>query len=291
MVQFLEVVNALPPALPPAELQQRILTELRKALEPFRVYTRLWIANNAWKTLSGLGEHPALRPGSPHHLPMIACPAFALRQPFRYSQKAGEPCSGRNNLITPITSAFQLLMRGTCFGVLFLGTFAPQGWDAEEIHLFEMLAQAVALTLQRRALLERLEEKITELNFSFEVGVAALATFVGSTQSIDETTVHILDSVLAILKVDRASLMLWNPQTQISYKPNGSAAGDFWNPKKCHCMLKTGERHGRAGRFKIGESPIGRNMRWGIRITNQARQPFTLSPLRPGLLLRIVTSQ
>src|SRR5438552_5381194 len=92
MVKFLEVMNALPPALDDEKLQSRLLAETRKALEPFGVHPRLWIADLSWKTLLGLGEHPALRPGSPHHLPVTACPAFALRQPFLYSQKEPDPC-------------------------------------------------------------------------------------------------------------------------------------------------------------------------------------------------------
>ena len=213
MVKFLEVINALPPGIPDDELQHRIAAELRKALEPFHVYPRLWIANASWRTLQGLGEHPALRPGSPHHLPMTACPAFALRQPFRYSQSEGEPCSSEQfyyakHLCLPVMN------ENNCFGVLFLGTYGTHAWDAEEMHLFEMLAQSIGLTLQRRILFEKLEEKIGDLKFSFEVGAASLATFGGSTQSIEETTVHILDSVLSILKVDRASLMLWDPPSQ-----------------------------------------------------------------------------
>jgi len=225
MVKFLEAINALPPALPDAELQTHILSELRQALEPFRVHVRLWIANQAWKTLRGLGEHPALRPGSPHHLPMTACPAYALRKPFRYNQKEGEPCASEQfhfpqHLCLPITN------ESNCFGVLFLGTDAHEDWDTEEIHLFEMLAQSVGLALQRRGLIEKLEEKIGDLNFSFEVGTAALATFGGSTQSIEETTVRILDSVLAILKVDRTSLMLWDPETKV-LQTQWVRGGDF----------------------------------------------------------------
>ncbi len=248
MVQFLEVINALPPALSQDELQSRILVEVRKVLEPFHVFARLWIANPSWKTLRGLGEHPALRPGSPHHLPMTACPAFALRQPFRYSQVDGEPCSSEQfnyakHLCLPVIN------ESSCFGVLFLGTFAAHPWDTEETHLFEMLAQSIALTLQRRTLFDKLEEKIGDLNFSFEVGAAALATFGGSTQSIEETTVHILDSVISILKVDRASLMLWDPATQ-SLQTQWVRGGDF----KVQSPLHLAKGEGMAGwALQIGE--------------------------------------
>ena len=225
MGKFLEKMNAIPPALPDRELRESVLQELRIALDPFRVSVRLWIANQSWKTLSGLGEHPALRPGSPNHLPMIACPAFARRAPFHYDRTRPEPCSSEQfnftqHVCLPVTN------EQVCFGVLFLGSYARPVWDTEELRLFTMLAQSVGVALQRRGLFEKLEEKITDLNFSFEVGAAALATFGGSTQSIEETTVRILDSVLSILKVDRASLMLWDPQSKM-LQTQWVRGGDF----------------------------------------------------------------
>ncbi len=211
-VMFLNELNAVALELPMAQLQEQIASRLNQILKPFETFARLWVHDEGWRALKGVGEHPALRPGSPAYLPVRACPAFALRKPFSYDQHKGDPCPSEQfnytaHLCLPVTS------EKDAFGVLFLGTYAPKPWDQEDIHFFETLAHSIALTLQRKALFERLQEKITELNFSFEVGVAALATFVGSTQSIDETTVHILDSVLAILKVDRASLMLWNGQS------------------------------------------------------------------------------
>src|SRR5262249_32503210 len=119
-----------------------------------------------------------------------------------------------------------LINESDCFGVLFLGAYGATEWGADEKHLFGMLTQAIALTLQRRVLFEKLEEKIGDLKFSFEVGAASLATFGGSTQSLDETTVHILDSVRSILKVDRASLMLWDPQTK-TLQTQWVRGGDF----------------------------------------------------------------
>src|SRR5207244_1895290 len=100
-------------------------------------------------------------------------PAFALRQPFTYSQTKGDPCLSEQfnyakHLCLPV------VIENHCFGVLFLGTYAGGPWDTEEIHLFEMLAQSIALTLQRRTLFEKLEEKIGDLKFSFEVGAATL---------------------------------------------------------------------------------------------------------------------
>jgi signal transduction histidine kinase len=225
MVTFLEMINAIPPGISDEGLRKRVLEELRSALEPFRVHVRLWIANQAWKTLRGFGEHPALRPGSSHHLPMTACPAFALRRPFRYNRKEGTSCSSERfnyeqHLCLPIMN------ERNCFGVLFLGSYDEKEWEEEDVHLFEMLAQAVGLALQRHGLFEKLEEKISDLNFSFEVGAAALATFGGSTRSIEETTVRILDSVLAIMKVDRASLMLWDPQSKV-LQTQWVRGGDF----------------------------------------------------------------
>ena len=128
-----------------------------------------------------------------------------------------------------------------CFGVLFLGTYAANDWNAEELQLFEMLAQAIALTLQRRTLFEKLEDKIKDLKFSFEVGAASLATFGGSTQSIAETTLHILDSVLSILKVDRASLMLWDPQAKV-LQTQWVRGGDFKIQSPLRLAMRTTKR-------------------------------------------------
>ena len=224
-VAFLEDINTLTPGLSTQELQTQLVNRLSQVLKPLEVSSRLWIVNNAWKTLQGVGEHPALRPGSPHHLPMVACPAFALRRTFRFRQGHTDPCPSEQfnyakHLCLPVANEQE------CFGVLFLGSYAKSSWDPEDLHLFDMLAQAIALTLHRRGLFETLQEKVGELNFSFEVGATALATFVGSTQSIDETTLHILDGVLSILKVDRASLMLWNPMNQ-KLQTQWVRGGDF----------------------------------------------------------------
>lgn len=212
-VTLLNELNAVTLDLPMPKLQEQIAGRLNQILRPFSTYARLWVHDESWRTLKGMGEHPAMRPGSASYLPVRACPAFALRKPFTYDIHHHDPCPSEQfnysaHLCLPVRSEKDI------FGVLFLGTYSKTPWDSEDIRFFETLAHSVALTLQRKALFERLQEKITELNFSFEVGVAALATFVGSTQSIDETTVNILDNVISILKTDRASLMLWNTQAQ-----------------------------------------------------------------------------
>lgn len=225
VVGFLESLNALPPEITEKDLHDRILQGLRQVLLPLGVHSRLWVANPNWQTLRALGEHPAQRPGAPQHLPMSACPAYAFRSPFRYTQKKGDPCSSeqfnyQSHLCLPLVN------ENRSFGVLFLGTYEGTTWKEGDTQLFEMLAQAIALTLQRHTLFKRLEEKIADLRFSFEVGAAALATFSGSTQSMEETTLHILDSVLSILKVDRASLMLWDPQSK-TLQTQWTRGGDF----------------------------------------------------------------
>lgn len=247
-VGFLNELNAVSLDLPLPKLQEQIAGRLNHILKPFETYARLWVHDEGWRTLKGVGEHPAVRPGSPNYLPVRACPAFALRRPFRYDQVQGDPCPSEQfnytaHLCLPVCG------EKDTFGVLFLGTYAKRPWDQEDLHFFETLADSIALTLQRKTLFERLQEKITELNFSFEVGVSALATFVGSTQSIDETTVHILDSVLSILKVDRASLMLWNSQT-LRLQTQWVRGTDF----RIHSPLSLGMGEGMAGwALKMGE--------------------------------------
>jgi signal transduction histidine kinase len=224
-VRFLEAINTLPPAISSLELQGKLIELLKEILKPFQIHPRLWILNTAWKALHGVGEHPALRPGSLAYLPIHGCPAFAMRRAFTYSSSQGDPCpSERFNYAKH--RCVPIVNEQDCFGVLFLGTYLETPWNAEELQLFEMLAQSIALTLQRKILFDKLEEKIMELHFSFEVGAAALATFGGSTQSLEETTVHLLDGVLSILKVDRASLMLWDPENEC-LRTQWVRGGDF----------------------------------------------------------------
>ncbi len=210
VVGFLQNLNSVSPTLSKSEMEKTLVVLLQNALKPLGLHGRLWILNSAWKTLQGLGEHPAMRPGSPHHLPTVACPAFALRRPFHYNQTESDPCPSEQfnyakHICLPVSNENQAL------GIIFIGSYQAAPWDAQESHVFEMLGQAIGLALQRKALFESLQDKITELDSSFEVGATGMATFIGSTQSIDETTVHILDGVLSILKVDCASLMLWDP--------------------------------------------------------------------------------
>jgi signal transduction histidine kinase len=240
MARFLEVINALPPALPDDEHHTIIWKELQSALRPFGVYARLWIANSDWKTLQGWGEHPQMSPGSPQHLPMSACPAFGTRQAFHGSKEAAACPSGHFRYAKQI--CVPILNETQCFGVLFVASDRQRPWFEEESHLFDVLAQSIAWALQRKSLFEKLQEKISELNFSFEVGTAALASFGGSTQSIEETTIHILDSVLSILKVDRASLMVWAP-TVGRLQTQWVRGGDF----KIESALQLGMGEGMAG--------------------------------------------
>jgi len=73
---------------------------------------------------------------------------------------------------------------------------------------------------------------------------------------IDETTVHILDSVLSILKVDRASLMLWNSQGK-HLQTQWVRGTDF----RIHSAMTLAMGEGMAGwALQLG-SRIGRNTR------------------------------
>jgi signal transduction histidine kinase len=248
-VTFLHELGTATIEQPAEALRERIVQRLNYLLKPTQTYARLWVANESWKTLGGVGEHPALRPGSPSHLPMSACPAWSLRRPFSYCQRSGDsPCPGEQ-FDYPAHACLPVATDKECYGVLFLGTYHPTPWDSDDFHFFGVLAESIAFILQRKALLERLQEKISDLNFSFEVGASSLATFVGSTHSLDETTLHILDSVLSILKADRTSLMLWDPirhclQTQWARGGNFKVQTPLslaWGEGMAGWALKTGE--------------------------------------------------
>jgi len=209
-VSFLQFLNELPLGLPQSDLQTSIWNRLQEVLRPMNIHSRLWVVESSWKTLQGMGDLTGKGPVR-QHLPMSACPALTGRHPYNYSRTHQNPCPSEQfsygkHLCLP------LLDGRDSFGVLFLSTEKEDAWDPQDLNVFEMLAQAIALSFQRRSMFDKLQEKISELHFSFEVGASALTTFGGSTESLEETTLHTLDAVLSVLKVDRASFMEWDPE-------------------------------------------------------------------------------
>lgn len=212
-VQFLRDMNELPLGMPISDLQTHLWNRLQPVLRPLRIHSRLWIVDQGWKTLQGVGELPGEKP--PTHLPMSACPALCHRRPFAYSA-ARRPAACSSEQFNFAKHLCIPLMDGRdSFGVLFLASSSADEWESEDEHLFHVLSQAMALSLQRRLMFDKLQEKISELHFSFEVGASALTAFDGSTQSLEGATQHILDAVLTVLKVDRVTYMEWDAEQGI----------------------------------------------------------------------------
>ncbi len=212
-VDFLDYLNQSGLEKPWEALQEELARHLSEVLRPFHTYGRLWIYNDSWKTLHGVGEHPSLRPGGSRNMPATACPVYTLKKSFHYRQGDTNPCSTeqfnyRAHLCLPVSSDHHM------YGVLFLGSYEKKSWSAEETHFFETLAHSIAQTMQRKALFENLQIKIKELDVSSELGSSALASFLGSTLGLDETTIRILDSIRSMLKVDRTTFMIWDKNEQ-----------------------------------------------------------------------------
>jgi|GEM_PF-2112048 len=212
-VQFLQAMNELPLGLPAQDLQEHLWNRLQDILRPMRIRSRLWLLDVGWKTLRGVGPLAGQKVTS-QHLPMGACPALSGKRSFQHTRGKNEPCASEQftygkHLCIPLVDGRE------SFGVLFLAADSPKPWDAQELHLFNVLSQSIALSLQRRSMFDKLQEKISELHFSFEVGTSALSAFDGSTQSLKETTDHILDAVLSVLKVDRVSFMEWHEDEKV----------------------------------------------------------------------------
>jgi signal transduction histidine kinase len=209
-VHFLQAMNELPLGLPAPDLQEHLWNRLQDIFRPMRVRSRLWIVDKEWKTLRGVG-HLQGQKQTTQHLPMSACPAMSEKRLFEYARGRTLECSSEKfsygkHLCIPLVDGRD------SFGILFLATDSAKAWDPQELHLFNVLAQAIALCMQRRSMFDKLQEKISELHFSFEVGTSALSAFDGSIQSLKETIEHILDAVLSVLKVDRVAFMEWNPE-------------------------------------------------------------------------------
>lgn len=211
-VQILESLQALPLELTRLAVASTCVETLRKVLEPFGFYCRLWVHNPEWKMLQGIGPHPGERPGALQNLPTKSCPAFATQDLF-LMVPGGHPCPAERlsygaHVCLPITLARE------AFGVLLVGAFRESGFSKEELSFLHSISKAVALAFHRYHLMQNLHEKVEDLRYSYEVGATTLASYISSTQSIDQTTIQILDGVIKILKADRAVLMLWNPESQ-----------------------------------------------------------------------------
>jgi len=209
-VSFLQALNELPLGLPARDLQEHLWNRLQDILRPMRIRSRLWLLDKEWNTLRGLG-HLQGQEKQMQHLPMSVCPALAEKRLFQHVRGKTTACPSEQfsygkHLCLPLVDGRD------SFGVLFLATDSDAPWDPQELHLFNVLAQSIALSLQRRFMFDKLQEKISELHFSFEVGTSALSAFDGSIQSLTETTEHLLDAVLSVLKADRVLFMEWKAE-------------------------------------------------------------------------------
>jgi len=149
-VTFLNELNAIALELPLVKLQEQIANRLNQILKPFDTYARLWVYDEGWRTLKGW-ENIRPAPRVPHFLPVRACPAFALRTPFRFDSHKGEPCHSEQfnytaHLCLPVYSEKET------FGVLsWVPT--PSSRGAPRISISSRPWPIHRLTLQRKTCL------------------------------------------------------------------------------------------------------------------------------------------
>jgi len=249
-VHFLQSMNELPLGLPSVDLQEQLWNRMQDVLRPMRIRSRLWIQDSGWKTLRGFGLLPGQKL-TVQHLPITACPAMSEKRLFQHTRHKSPECPSEKftygkHLCLPLADDRE------SFGILFLATESITPWDPQELQLFNVLAQAIALSLQRRSMFDKLQEKISELHFSFEVGSSALSAFDGSTQSLKETTNHILDAVISVLKADRVSFMEWNAAEKVlvTHDVRGEKGVEHpplrlgWGEGLAGWALQTGESYG-----------------------------------------------
>jgi signal transduction histidine kinase len=189
-------------------LAQNISSALTQTVvRPFW-HCRVWLRTEEdAQTLAAYGGNPgALR--NIDSLSVKTCPALRDRAPFHLEDAAqGGACSVEqfsygSHVCLPIVT------KNKVFGVLFVGSPQEKAFSPEDVRFLDSLAKTTALGLERTL-------EVEELQFSYEVGSCALATFLSSTKGVDETISATLEAVVSILNVDRANVMLWEPKLQV----------------------------------------------------------------------------
>jgi len=201
-----ELVNNLTAQRNFKSLAESIASELtQNVVKPFW-HVRVWLSTEEPLSLEPHGDCPgALQ--ELEHLPANSCPAFKNRISFHRENIQDRPCPTEqftygSHLCLPIA------VKEEAFGVLFVGSPQENAFSEDDVKFLDTVTKTLALGMERISELQKLQ-------FSYEVGTSALAAFLSSTKGMDETVSAILEGVVRILGVDRANLMLWEPELKV----------------------------------------------------------------------------
>ncbi len=176
--------------------------ELRK---PHESWSRIFLIQHSEPLMQAVQDptHPLseLKQSIPH----ASCPAIQGNKNFEVKNaetESGCPVESfsmfKSHLCVPIAGEAD-----EPFGVIFSGSPHINAFHEEDTQFLQFIGKSLGLTFQR---LKRVEE----LNQVFEMDSCAMATFLGSTRTMEDTATAIIDGIKTILNADQVQLMLWD---------------------------------------------------------------------------------
>jgi GAF domain-containing protein len=164
------------------------------------------------------------RPEFKQELTPDSCPAVHSNSPFVMPDQDKGECPTEH---FPFGSHLCIPVSGTeneNFGVLFAGSAQKNAFKTDERQFLDFVAKSLGLSIQR---LQRMEE----LRRGVEMNSCVMATYIASTRSLEATYSSILEGILTILKVDQASLMLWDASKGVlrTKEVKGPKASEEWD--------------------------------------------------------------
>ncbi len=175
--------------------------------EPNQSVSRIFLIQNSEPLMQALQDPANPLTELKQSLPHAGCPAIQGNRNFEIKDRdneAGCPVESfsmfRSHLCVPIVGE-----ANEPFGVIFSGSPTPKAFHEEDTQFLQFIGKSLGLAFQR---LKRVEE----LNQVFEMDSAAMATFLSSTRTVEDTGSAIMDGIRAILNADQVQLFLWNSE-------------------------------------------------------------------------------
>lgn len=165
------------------------------------------------------------RPNLKKELAVATCPAMKGNNTFRLDDaQKGHECPTENfsfgsHICIPVSGT-----ENESFGILFVGSALIHAFKREETEFLNFVARSLGLAIQR---LHRMEE----LRKAVEMNSCVMAVNIASSRSLEETSQAAIDGLLTILKVDQASLMIWDPSVAVlrTLQAKGEHASQEWD--------------------------------------------------------------
>lgn len=174
--------------------------------EPAQAWARIFLIQDGQPLMQVMADPTNPKPELKQSIPHAGCPAVQSNKNYEVKdteKETGCPVESfsmfGSHVCVPIVGEFT-----ETFGVIFAASPQAHAFQEEDIQFLQFIAKSIGLTVQR---LKRVEE----LQMVFEMDSCAMATFLGSTRTLEDTVGAIIDGVRTILNADQVHVMLWDP--------------------------------------------------------------------------------